>query len=390
MTIDTEVAVIGGGINGAGIAQAVAAAGYQVALFERSGWAAGTSSKSSKLIHGGLRYLESAQLPLVYNSLAERRLLLKNAPQLVRPVRFHIPVYRSTRRRPWQIQAGLALYRTLALFDRLSTFRRLPRREWPELDGLSGDGLQAVFEYWDAQTDDRALTAAVVHSAELMGAQTFCPAELIAAEYLAGGYRLTLETASGPEHCSAQVLINAAGPWVAQVAQRLQPAPPARPLSLVRGSHILVPGTLQRGVYYLESPQDGRAVFAMPWGEQTLVGTTEAEHRGDPDEVSASAEEQQYLQQTFAHYFPERSADILDSFAGLRVLPSDGDSPFARSRESFLQCQPPAEPQMIAVYGGKLTSYRHTAEKVVQLLPPRLGHRKPRADTRTLPLYPLT
>lgn len=386
MDFETEVAIIGGGINGAGIAQAAAAAGYRATLIERSDWAAGTSGKSSKLIHGGLRYLETAQLGMVYHSLQEREWLLQNAPTLVHPVRFHIPIYRETRRRPWQIRAGLSLYRLLSRFRRFSDFRSLDSGEWQRLDGLRTDGLQAVFQYWDAQTDDAELTRAVVHSATALGTETLCPAELLSAEQTGDGYRLLLQTANGEVSGRARVLINAAGPWINRVADRIRPPVSKRSLSLIAGAHIVVPGSLEAGIFYMEAPQDGRAVFAMPWRDRTLIGTTETEFDADPDSVAAGEEEQRYLQDAFSHYFPQRSTDVEEAFAGLRVLPHNGSSPFSRSREAFIQCVPVTEPRMIAVYGGKLTTYRHTAEKVARLLQPTLGLRRSQADTRHLPL----
>lgn len=386
MDFDTQVMVIGGGINGAGVAQAAAAAGYEVMLAERSDWASGTSSCSSKLIHGGLRYLETAQLRMVYESLQDRGMLLENAPDLVHPVRFHIPIYRETRRRPWQIRAGLSLYRLLARFQPFSDFRRLDSSAWPTLDGIRTDGLQAVFQYWDAQTDDAALTRALVESARTLGADTLCPAELLSAQRSGDGYRIVLRGESGELGGRAQVLVNAAGPWINRVAERIRPAVPQRTISLVRGAHIVVPGTLDQGIYYMEAPQDGRAVFAMPWQGRTLVGTTESDYEGNPDDVAASEAEKTYLRDVFTHYFPDRETEILQSFAGLRVLPASGDSPFSRSREAFLQCDTVTEPHMIGIYGGKLTTYRHTAAKVVKLLQPTLGLRRAKADVSNLPL----
>src|SRR5688572_28196030 len=185
MAGDCEVAVIGGGILGVGATQACAAAGYRCAIIEQTDWAAGTSSRSSKLIHGGLRYLESGQWSLVRESLRERAILLRIAPDLVKPLPFLIPVYAVTRRRPWELAAGLGLYALLAGWTRRARFgthspRRLPAAL--RASGLQVDGLQAVFRYWDAQTDDVALTRAVLQSARSLGADARCPARLLSAE----------------------------------------------------------------------------------------------------------------------------------------------------------------------------------------------------------------
>src|SRR6185436_2868679 len=176
-----DLLIIGAGIHVVGVAQAAAAAGYSVLLLEKTALAAGTSSRSSKLIHGGLRYLESGQLRLVRETLHERATLLRIAAELVRLVPFYIPIYRKTRRRPWEITIGLALYAALGGFSPASRFTRLPRHDWPTLDGIDTHELECVFRYYDAQTDDAALTRAVMRSAQSLGAELQMPAEFVAA-----------------------------------------------------------------------------------------------------------------------------------------------------------------------------------------------------------------
>lgn len=386
--LETEVAVIGGGIQGAGVAQAAAAAGYSAMLFEKTAWAAGTSSRSSKLIHGGLRYLETGQINLVRQNLDERELLLRNAPELVNPIPFYIPLYTHSKRRPWQIHLGLAIYRLLARLSRTSEFHRLDRRAWRYLDDLKVHDLKAVFQYWDAQTDDRMLTRAVVKSAMDLGAQAFCPAELIRGERNADGYRLLLTIKGKPVYCQARTVVNAAGPWVNEVQNRLDSSLSQMPISLVRGAHILLPGTLVKGIYYLQSPIDDRPFFATPWRDGIMLGTTEVEHVGSLDEVSASAEEIDYLQRSFAHYFPEHDTEVLDSFAGLRVLPATPTVANRRSRDTIFRLDCEDQPHTLAIYGGKLTGYRHTGEAVLARLKPTLGEREALADTRSLRIKP--
>lgn len=386
--IYTEVAIIGGGVQGAGIAQAAAAAGYDCCIFERATWAAGTSQRSSKLIHGGLRYLETAQFSLVFHSLRERAQLLRNAPELVKPVPFYIPIYRDTSRRPWQIRAGLTLYYLLSGGGPLGHFRKLKKDEWHKLDGLNTEGLQAVFQYWDGQTDDRRLTEAVVDSAAQLGAHTYTGWEFKRAEKTENGYCLVFNTAQGERRCHCSSLVNATGPWVNQTAEHIEDAAIAREIDLVRGSHIIVDKRLNRGVYYMEAPSDRRAVFAMPWGEHSLIGTTEHIHREGPDNIAPSQEEIRYLQETLTHFFPGDKPTLIDAWAGLRVLPRSDDSANKRLRDTFLLSDNPQQPRVVSVYGGKLTAYRHTAERVVSLLSKRLGARASRADTRQTPLAP--
>ncbi len=380
-----DVLVVGGGIHGCGVAQATAAAGYSVALLEQKDLAAGTSSRSSKLIHGGLRYLESGQLSLVYESLRERRLLLRLAPGLVHAVPFHIPIYRDTSRPAWMIGAGLALYALLAGITPLARFSMVPRRAWGDLDGLATTGLTRVFRYWDAQTDDAALTRAVWRSAAVCGARLICPATFVSAtsdgERVVARYRQV----EAEHEITAGMLVNAAGPWVNRVLGGIDPSPQALPVALVQGTHILLPGPVERGIYYAEAA-DRRAVFVMPWGDKALVGTTETLFSGDPADVAPLPEEVDYLLAVYRRYFPDREARVLDSFAGLRVLPAGGDSPFSRSRETVLHIDRHRAPRVLSIYGGKLTGYRATAQKVLGRLVPVLGARQGGVSTRELPL----
>lgn len=383
---DYDVVVIGGGIHGVGVAQAAAAAGYSVLLLERTALASGTSSRSSKLIHGGLRYLESARFGLVRESLREREILLRIAPGLVRRVPFHIPVYGNSRRPPWMIRAGLGLYALLGGLSRHARFDTLPRARWDGLDGLDTRGLRAVFRYQDAQTDDALLTQAVMRSAQKLGAELRCPANFLSARRTGDDFVVhTLE--GGDEHiCRARTLVNAAGPWVGTVLERITPRPAVLPVDLVQGAHIVVGNAIRHGIYYLEAPQDGRAVFVMPWQEHTLVGTTETPFDGDPAAVSARPEEVAYLQETLWRYFPGHRGQLLGSFAGLRVLPHGSGPAFHRSRETILHPDNPDRVRLVTVYGGKLTGYRATAARVMRLLQKSLPARTARADTAVIRL----
>jgi len=277
-----DIVVIGGGIHGVGVAQAAAAAGYSVLLIERDAIAAHTSRRSSKLIHGGLRYLETAQFGLVRESLRERATLLRIAPHLVRLVPFYIPVYVSTRRRPWQIRAGLSLYALLGSLGVDNRFITVPRGQWNFLDGLRTEGLEAVFRYYDAQTDDALLAEAVWRSAQALGAERACPAEFLGAERADDGYSIRYLADGEEQTCSAGALVNATGAWANETLKHISPAPPPQAVELVQGTHIVLPSTVAQGIYYVEAPTDRRAVFVMPWQDKTLVGTTETAYHGDP------------------------------------------------------------------------------------------------------------
>lgn len=385
---DADVVVIGAGILGAGAAQAAAAAGYSVVLLEQRGIASGTSSRSSKLIHGGLRYLESGQFQLVRECLRERALLLRNAPDLVRLVPHHIPVYRETRRRPWTLRLGLSLYALLGGLDSEARFATIPRAQWPALDGLCQEGLQRVFRYYDAQTDDAALTRAVVRSAETLGAQLLMPAEFMRAVADGPCVSVHYRDSTGEHELRCAALVNAAGPWVNAVLKRVEPRAETLAIDWVAGAHIVLPWRLTRGVYYAEAPRDGRAVFVMPWRDgQTLVGTTERSYQGDPAAVAPTQAEIEYLLETVRHYFPACARlEPVDTFAGLRVLPHEEREAFGRPRDTRLHAT--HAQRVVSICGGKLTAYRATAEKVVAMLRDALPPRAQRADTRELPLTP--
>lgn len=384
MSTAYDIVIVGAGIHGAGVAQAAAAAGYSALVLEQTAVAAGTSSRSSKLIHGGLRYLETGQLTLVREALAERERLLALAPGLVKRTAFYIPVYKTTARRPWTIRAGLSLYALLAGLGRHSLFAAVPRREWAALDGLETRGLKAVFRYYDAQTDDAALTRAVMRSAERLGAELACPARFVAAQRCAAGFEIRYATGGREASCLASALVNAAGPWVERVLENIAPPPARLPIELVQGTHIVVEGELGRGVYYVESPCDRRALFVMPWRGAILVGTTETPFAGDPALIQPLPREIDYLQAGFLQYFPAHRGRVLDAFAGLRVLPQDETPAFNRSRETVLHAD--ATGRLVTIYGGKLTTYRTAAARVLRLLRRTLPSRTARADTAHLPL----
>ncbi len=388
MIADFDVMVIGAGIHGAGVAQAAAAEGYSVAIVEKHAPAAGTSSRSSKLIHGGLRYLETAQLRMVAESLRERAILLRIAPHLVKLRPFFIPVYRTTRRRPWQIRIGLSLYAILGSLSSSTRFRRLRRKEWAELDGLSTDGLQEVFQYHDGQTDDAELCRAVVKSSEEMGTRLFLPVQVLEAQRTAGGWSVRIRSAASSQESvlQARVVVNAAGPWANRVLDGFPPGTPRIEIDLVGGAHLEVDGTIERGIYYAEAPQDGRAVFVMPWKGGALVGTTETPWTGSPEDVRPTAEEEKYLESVLHHYFPSRPWTRLGSFAGLRVLPHRDGRLFDRSREVMLCPDSAVQPSLVTIYGGKLTAYRSTAQKVLGLFRATLPRTRRVADTSTLAL----
>ena len=391
MSARYDIVVVGAGIHGAGVAQAAAAMGYKVLVLEKSDIAAGTSSKSSKLIHGGLRYLESFQFSLVRECLRERALLLKLAPDLVRLTSFYIPLYRETRRKAWQIRTGLIVYGMLSGDYEAGSFEELSDVYWDKLDSLNRRNLMHVFRYHDAQTDDRALTAAVAASAQELGAQMELGAELTRVDLTESDAYVFYRKQGRDESLSCRVLVNAAGPWANEVLQKVAPSQNALEVSLVQGTHIIVDRPLFQGVYYLEAPADRRAVFAIPWNGMTMIGTTESNYQGSADDVQPLVSEEQYLLETYNHYFslnPLSDGDILGRFAGLRVLPGGGGKAFRKKRETIYHVDRQDKPRLLTIYGGKLTAYRATAEQVMRRLRGSLPASKNPISTSDIPLYP--
>ena len=379
--------VVGCGIHGAGVAQAAAAQGHSVLVLEKTAVAAGTSSRSSKLIHGGLRYLETAQFSLVRECLTERNILLKIAPDLVKLVPFYLPIYRQTTRSSLAIRTGLSIYALLNGFKSTAFFHTVSKQQWSSLDGLRTQDLCTVFKYFDAQTDDTALTKAVLESAVNLGAEIVMPAKFVHAEVREKNCIVHYECAHKQIEVETKVLVNAAGPWVNRVLSNITPKVNKLNITLVQGAHLVVEGTLRQGIFYLESPQDRRAIFMMPWKGQIMIGTTETEFTGEADRVAPLQLEQDYLIDTLKYYFPrynQTNVVVLDCFAGLRVLPSGEKSHFSRSRETQLLLDNEQNPKILTIYGGKLTAYRATANQVIRRLAATLPPARRHIDTASV------
>lgn len=393
LTEKFDVVVIGGGIQGAGCAQALAARQHRVLLLEKSTFGSETSSKSSKLIHGGLRYLETGQLRLVRKSLRERATLLELAPELVKAKPFLIPVYKNQRLGSLMLTAGLSLYSLLGGLDKYARFHRIPAAHWNELDGLETHNLRAVFQYWDAQTDDRLLTNAVVQSAVDHQCLALEKAEFVAANRLPdGGFDIEFRHEGETLRINSTAIVNAAGPWASQVQAGIEAAPAAPQTDLVKGSHIELDQSISDRIFYVEAPSDQRPVFIMPRHGATLVGTTEEFHEDYRVAPEASNAEQQYLLETLLHYFPGYHGKITASWAGLRVLPHTNAAPglkrrfSKRQRDTMVVRDSKTNPRIISLFGGKLTAYRVTAEKVAQELEQTLGTKPGATTTETLTL----
>lgn len=384
-----DLFVIGGGINGVGVARDAAGRGLRVALAERFDLASGTSSASTKLIHGGLRYLEHYEFRLVRESLVEREILWGIAPHIIRPLRFVLPHHPGTRP-SWMIRLGLFLY------DHIGGRRRLPPTRTIDLrQDVAGRALcpenHRAFEYSDCRVDDARLVILNARDAADRGAMIWTRHDVTSLRREAGVWQIGLTRPDGTtQHCTARAIVNAAGPGVegitvlAGVSHRVS----AR---LVRGSHIIVPRKAAHDRAYLFQNPDGRILFAIPYEEDfTLIGTTDVDHGGDAATICASTDEIAYLCAAASRYFrePVHPDDIVWSFAGVRPLVDDGSGkPEAATRGYRLELAgDKGAPPMLSIFGGKITTYRHLAAEALTMLQPVLGGGDHGDWTRLAPL----
>jgi glycerol-3-phosphate dehydrogenase len=375
-----DLAIVGGGINGCGIARDAAGRGFSVFLCEMDDLGSGTSSRSTKLIHGGLRYLEQFDFRLVREALAEREVLWSIAPHIVRPMRFVLPHQRGLRP-AWMLRAGLFMYDHLGGRERLPGTRVLDLAKDDAGRALKGGLFTSAFEYSDCWVDDARLVVLNAVDAARRGAAVRVRTRAVAAERTAGGWHLTVEDAAtrGRETIPERALINAAGPWVERVAEAVA-APPAHKVRLVQGSHIVVPKLFAHDRAYLLQSPDGRVVFAIRYeSDFTLIGTTDRDYAGDPAEAHITRDEIDYLC-GMANACFERSvsrADVIWSFCGVRPLYDDGAGEAkAASRDYVLELdhRPDAAP-LLTIIGGKITTYRRLAEAALARLAPHLPER---------------
>ncbi|WAG80332.1 glycerol-3-phosphate dehydrogenase [Metapseudomonas furukawaii] len=366
-----DLAVIGGGINGAGIAADAAGRGLSVFLCEKDDLAQHTSSASSKLIHGGLRYLEHHEFRLVREALAEREVLLAKAPHIIKPMRFILP-HRPHLRPAWMIRAGLFLYDHLGKRERLPASRGLRFGAGSPLQAEITQG----FEYSDCWVDDARLVVLNAMAARERGAHVHTRTRCVSARRSKGLWHIHLERSDGSLlSIRARALVNAAGPWVARVIEHdlKQRAPYG--IRLIQGSHIVVPRLHDGEQAYILQNEDRRIVFVIPYLERfSLIGTTDREYHGDPADVAITPEETRYLLDVVNRHFKRQLAedDILHSYAGVRPLCDDESAdPSAVTRDYTLALAGhPGEAPLLSVFGGKLTTYRRLAESALQQLAP--------------------
>ncbi len=371
-----DVLVVGGGINGAGIARDAAGRGLRTVLCEQHDLASHTSSASTKLVHGGLRYLEYYDFGLVRKSLQEREVVLASAPHLAWPLRFVLP-HDSHLRPAWMIRAGLFLYDHLATRKNLPASKVVDLRRHPAGEALDPH-YRTGFEYSDGWVDDARLVVANAVDALERGAEVLTRTACVGLQRDGAGWIATLRAIDGRERTlRARLVVNAAGPWVAEFLDRCTPTPARRHPRMIRGSHIVVRKLFDHDFAYIFQAPDGRIVFALPYeGDLTLIGTTESEYTGDLAHPAIAAAEQQYLLDMANRYFQRVLGvdDVVWTFAGLRpLLAASADDPKSVTRDYVIDFDQSAAP-LLSVYGGKLTTYRKLAETVVSTIAPVLGN----------------
>ncbi|HYD14973.1 MAG TPA: glycerol-3-phosphate dehydrogenase [Hyphomicrobium sp.] len=368
-----DLAIVGGGINGAGIAADAAGRGLKVVLFEKGDLGGGTSSASSKLIHGGLRYLEHFEFRLVRESLAEREVLLARAPHLIRPLRFVIP-------HTWGMRPLSLLRFGLFLYDRLAPRQKILASDSVDLSrDPMGRPLRPEFKaglsYYDCWVDDARLVVLTALDAAERGARIHTRAPVTRIAHAGDTWEVTAETAVGSTTVAARAVVNAGGPWCADVAALASHAADVPTLRLVRGSHIVVPRIDGAEDAYLLQARDKRAVFALPFEKQfTLIGTTDAPVSTPEEGFIPSAEEESYLLEAAARFFARKITheDIVWRFAGVRPLVDDGASKAAAvSRDYRLDlANGDGAPPLLNIIGGKITTFRRLAEAALEKLAP--------------------
>jgi glycerol-3-phosphate dehydrogenase len=380
-----DVFIVGGGITGAGIARDAAMRGLSVALVDKGDFASGTSSRSSRLIHGGVRYLEHGYLRLVFEASAERRRLLRIAPHLVRPLAFTWPVYRGQRLPLWKLRVGLTLYDLLALFRNVGRHASLTPGEILDAEPrLRKDRLVGGVRYFDAATDDTRLTLANVLDARQRGAVVANHVAFVGVVEHSDGTRVArIEDALSGDRAEvrALVFVNAAGPW-SDAVERLETGASGGRIQGSKGAHISVSRSRigNDAAVTMLHPRDGRVMFTLPSGAHTIIGTTDSFTATSPDEVRANEADVAYLLEGANSFFPDarlEPADIVAAWAGIRPLMRTKGSSVSASREHSIQ----RDARRVTVTGGKLTTYRVMARQVVDVVQDILRRPRHRAAT---------
>jgi glycerol-3-phosphate dehydrogenase len=376
-----DLAVIGGGVNGCGIARDAVGRGNSVFLCEMNDLASGTSSWSTKLVHGGLRYLEYYEFRLVREALIEREILWQIAPHIIRPLRFVLP-HHAGLRPAWLLRLGLFLYDHIGGRNLLPPTRSVDLTRDEVGKPLIANRYSKGFEYSDCFVDDARLVVLTARDAADRGADIRTRTRAVEIRQVDGIWRLTVQNSLTGERStiSARALVNAGGPWVEEVLASGAGVNARAKVRLVQGSHIVVPKLYAHDRAYMFQNSDGRIVFAIPYQDDfTLIGTTDRDYHGDPSKVKATPEEIQYLCASVSEYLakPVKPEDVVWTYAGVRPLYDDGASDAkAATREYVFELDTPGGAPLLSIYGGKITTHRRLAEEALERLAPYLRNSK--------------
>jgi glycerol-3-phosphate dehydrogenase len=386
-----DLAIIGGGVNGCGIARDAAGRGASVVLFEKDDLASATSSASTKLIHGGLRYLEHYEFRLVREALMEREVAWRLAPHIVWPLRFVLPHHKGLRP-SWVLRLGLFIYDHIGGRKLLPGSRVIDLTRDPAGESLK-TGFKRGFEYSDCWVDDSRLVVLNARDAAERGADIRPRMRVVAATRLADRWQLTVEQreTGRRETCSAAVLVNAAGPWAGEILNSVVKTNTPAPVRLVQGSHIVVRKLFTHDRAYIFQNADQRIIFAIPYERDfTLIGTTDRDYDGNPAAVAASEDEIGYLCATASEYFrqPVRRGDVVWTYSGVRALYDDGASKAQEATRDYVLGldETPGLAPLLSVFGGKITTYRRLAEAALDRLKPHLAAARRPGWTASVPL----
>jgi glycerol-3-phosphate dehydrogenase len=376
-----DLAIIGGGVNGCGIARDAAGRGNSVFLCEMNDLASGTSSWSTKLVHGGLRYLEYYEFRLVREALIEREILWQIAPHIIRPLRFVLP-HHSGLRPAWLLRLGLFLYDHIGGRNLLPPTRSVDLISDEVGEPLIPNRYTKGFEYSDCFVDDARLVVLTARDAADRGAEIRTRARAVEIRQADGIWQVTVEDTSSGTHSTikARALVNAGGPWVEDVLRSGVGVNARAKVRLVQGSHIVVRKLYDHDRAYMFQNSDGRIVFVIPYQDDfTLIGTTDRDFDGDPAKVKASTEEIKYLCDSVSEYLaqPVKPEDVVWTYAGVRPLYDDGASEAkAATRDYVFELDTPGGAPLLSIYGGKITTYRRLAEEALERLAPYLRSAK--------------
>jgi glycerol-3-phosphate dehydrogenase len=368
-----DLAVIGGGINGCGIARDAAGRGASVILFEQDDLASATSSASTKLIHGGLRYLEHYEFRLVREALMERERLWNIAPHIIWPLRFVLP-HHAGLRPAWLLRLGLFLYDHIGGRKLLPATKTLDLAKVPAGRPLKDDRAKA-FEYSDCWVEDARLVVLNAVDASVRGAVIQTRTRVVSADRESGLWRVVTQSEQGRESVLARTLVNAAGPWVGEVLGGVVRSNTKAAVRMVQGSHIVVPRLYEHDRCYIFQNADGRIIFAIPYERDfTLIGTTDQDYRGQPAEAKATQAEIDYLCAAASEYFrdPVTPDQVVWTYSGVRPLYDDGASKAQEATRDYVLTldAPEGEAPLLSVFGGKITTYRRLAESALEKLAP--------------------